>query len=82
MIVSLFKALCLAAVASAASIANIELDLKPKLAAAAEISTPGSQAFDDASKRWAANINPIFDAIVKVTSEQDVQETVRTLFPV
>ena len=72
----LLKTLVFAAVTSAAAVGSIGKDLKPVLSQAAEIYTPGGQAFDDAKTRWAANINPAFDAIVKVTSEKDVQSTV------
>ena len=76
MVALLLKTLLLATVATAAAVGNISKDLRPKLAASAEISIPGTKAFDDSKTRWAANINPTFDAIVKVTSEQDVQATV------
>ncbi|KAL5373467.1 hypothetical protein DPSP01_012709 [Paraphaeosphaeria sporulosa] len=76
MLATPLTALCLAAVASATGVGDLSKDLIPKLSPAAGIYTPGSQAFDDAKIRWAANINPSFDAIVKVTSEADVQATV------
>ncbi|KAJ4295054.1 hypothetical protein N0V90_007062 [Kalmusia sp. IMI 367209] len=76
MVAFILKSLFLAAVTSAAAIGDLSKDLKPKLSQSAEIYTPGTQAFDDAKTRWAANINPAFDAIVKVFSEQDVQATV------
>lgn len=79
MLASILTTLFLAAaVTSAAAVGNLNDGLKPKLSKAAEIYTPGTQAFDDAKKRWAANINPAFDAIVKVTTEADVQNTVYT----
>ncbi|KAF1970611.1 FAD-binding domain-containing protein [Bimuria novae-zelandiae CBS 107.79] len=76
MVAFALKVLCFAVAVSAAAVGNISKDLKPKLAQAAAIYTSGTQAFNDAKTRWAANINPTFDAIVKVTSEQDVQATV------
>ncbi|KAJ4355367.1 uncharacterized protein N0V89_003383 [Didymosphaeria variabile] len=72
----MLKTLFLAAIASGAAVGDLSKDLKPSLAQAAEIYTPGTQAFDEAKTRWAVNINPAFDAIVKVTSEKDVQATV------
>lgn len=80
MLAVVLKALLLAAVTSAATVGDLSRDLRPKLAQAAEIYTPGTQAFDNAKTRWAANINPTFEAIVKITSEEDVQATAS--FPV
>lgn len=76
MVILLLKTLLFATIATASAVGDISRDLKPKLAKAAEISLSGTQAFNDAKTRWAANINPQFDAIVTVTTEKDVQATV------
>jgi len=44
----------------------------------AEVYYPGSEKFINASTRWSAVITPSFYAIVRVASEEDVQETVRS----
>ena len=76
MVAFAFKALSFAALASAAALENISKDLKSQLARTAEVHVSGTDSFDRLKTRWAANINPIFDAIVTVTSEEDVQATV------
>lgn len=49
------------------------------LSQSSEIYFPGSEGFENATLRWSAAQTPSFDAIVKVTTEQDVVETVSRL---
>jgi hypothetical protein len=57
---------------------NGSLELfKSSLSALAEIYYPGSEEFTNATTRWGAGQTPHYDMIVKVATEEDVQETVR-----
>jgi hypothetical protein len=49
------------------------------LSAGAEVYYPGSKEFANANLRWGAAQNPHYDMVVKVATEQDVQETVSAL---
>lgn len=64
---------------------NFAQDLKPLLSFSAEIYYPGSEGYRNATERWSSYTNPILDVVVKVTCEEDVQETVclsfLTIFP-
>jgi len=69
-----------------AEIGDLSKDLKPQLSAKAEIYSTGSPEYANAITRWSASIKPGLDAIVKVTSEEDIRATVNftpftTLFP-
>jgi len=76
MAVTMFKVWLLTVVVSAVNFGALSNDLGPELSQQAAIYLLGTQGFEDAKTRWAANINPGFEAIVKVATEQDVQATV------
>ena len=50
---------------------------KSSLSQLAEVYLPGSEEFANATVRWGAGQTPHYDMIVKVATEEDVQETVR-----
>lgn len=55
--------------------------LKSSLSQLAEVYLPGSEEFGNATVRWGAGQTPHYDMIVKVATEEDVQETVNKLLP-
>jgi len=52
---------------------------KSSLSQLAEVYLPGSEEFANATVRWGAGQTPHYDMIVKVATEEDVQETVSKL---
>ena len=57
---------------------NAELDdFASSLSELAEVYYPGSEEFANATIRWGAGQTPHYDMIVKVATEEDVQEAVR-----
>jgi len=52
---------------------------KSSLSQLAEVYLPGSEEFANATVRWGAGQTPHYDMIVKVATEEDVQETVSIL---
>ncbi|ORX97112.1 hypothetical protein BCR34DRAFT_607410 [Clohesyomyces aquaticus] len=51
--------------------------LNPLLSHEAQIYLPGSEGFVNATTRWGGATTPTFTAIVKVTTETDVQHTIK-----
>lgn len=73
---AVFLRLCLFAALVAADLGDLATGLKPKLSATAEIFYPGSAGYTEATTRWSASIKPSFKAVVRITSEADIQATV------
>ncbi|KAI9707020.1 MAG: hypothetical protein M1820_004608 [Bogoriella megaspora] len=61
---------------TAAAIGNLTVDLQPLLSKNAAIYYPGSEGYANGTTRWSASIKPGLDVVVKVASEEDVQNTV------
>jgi hypothetical protein len=55
--------------------ASLEV-FKSSLSELAEVYLPGSEEFANATVRWGAGQTPHYDMIVKVATEEDVQEAV------
>jgi hypothetical protein len=56
---------------------QIDTDLRPHLSSNANIHLPNSQGFDVATDRWNPWMNPTFDIVVEVATEEDVGETIK-----
>jgi ABC-type taurine transport system substrate-binding protein len=56
--------------------ANAGSDLQNALSRGAEVYYPGSEGFANATTRWSAHIQPEFDVVVRVKTEEDVQNVV------
>ena len=55
---------------------DVTVELGPLLSSAAAIHLPGSEGFAITTDRWSPWRNPEFDAIVEVTTEDDVGHAV------
>ena len=61
--------------------ASVLSDLGPKLSPNATILLPDDPNFAAATRRWVEYQAPSFDAVVVVTSEEDVQQTAGSPVP-
>ena len=68
---------CVVTALPSSNSSNGALELfESSLSEAAEIYYPGSAGFANATIRWGAGQTPHYDMIVKVATEEDVQEAV------
>ena len=58
-------------------IATIASTLGPRLSTRAQIHLPGSAGFNTSTERWNSHVTPTFAVVVEVTTEADVQATIR-----
>jgi FAD/FMN-containing dehydrogenase len=56
---------------------KIDIELRPHLSSNAKIHLPNSQGFEVATDRWNPWMNPAFDVVVEVATEEDVGETIK-----
>lgn len=66
----------LARIIVGSKVGNLTEDLRPLLSDGTQIYFPSSDGYAEATTRWSASIKPGLDVVVKVTSEEDVQQTV------
>jgi len=73
-------AACVATAQASLNMSDTSFKLfKSSLSQLAEVYLPGSEEFANATVRWGAGQTPHYDMIVKVATEEDVQETVSKL---
>lgn len=71
---------CFATALPSSNSSNRALELfESSLSELAEVHYPGSEEFANATIRWGAGQTPHYDTIVKVATEEDVQEAVSKL---
>ena len=58
------------------NIGDVNTTLVPQLSPNAAVWMPGSDGFEIATQRWSPRINPQFDLVVDVATEDDVSHTV------